>query len=193
MIIQLILLLHRLTHERIHIYNAPISTAGFVGANTNLSRVVDCSTDGGYSIAPINILTECASASSSLKRMASERTKNKTLSADAHFYAAYRGSSVCTTSKCKITCCDSATGTDTTTDTTTVSIIGPTTLQTLGTLKSTSIYPIRQAIDECAGICYPSSLPTGTTLSDCTITFTGLKVGVWYAVAIQANENSILR
>ncbi|CAF3472419.1 unnamed protein product [Rotaria socialis] len=92
MIIQLILLLHRLIHERIHIYNVPISTAGFVGADTNLSRVVDCSTDGEYSIAPINILTECASASSSLKRMASERTKNKTLSADAHFYAAYRGS-----------------------------------------------------------------------------------------------------
>ncbi|CAM4769317.1 unnamed protein product [Rotaria magnacalcarata] len=72
-----------------------------------------------------------------------------------------------------------------TTDPTTVSTIGPTTFETLGTLKSTSTYPIRQAIDECAGICYPGSLPTSTTLSDCTITFTDLKAGVWYAVAIQ--------
>ncbi|CAF1636990.1 unnamed protein product [Rotaria magnacalcarata] len=91
MIIQLIFLLHRLIHGRIHIYNVPISTASFVGANTNLSCVVDCSTDGGYSIVPINILTDCTSASSLLKRMASERTKNKTLSADVHFYAAYSG------------------------------------------------------------------------------------------------------
>ncbi|CAF2211140.1 unnamed protein product [Rotaria magnacalcarata] len=70
MIIQLIFLLHRLIHGRIHIYNVPISTASFVGANTNLSCVVDCSTDGGYSIVPINILTDCTTASSLLKRMA---------------------------------------------------------------------------------------------------------------------------
>ncbi|CAF4810087.1 unnamed protein product, partial [Rotaria sp. Silwood2] len=39
----------------------------------------------------IDILTNCTSASSSLKMMTSERSKNITLSADAHFYLAYRG------------------------------------------------------------------------------------------------------
>ncbi|CAF0883750.1 unnamed protein product [Rotaria sordida] len=72
--------------------NVPISTSGWSGANTNLTCVVDCSTDGGYSSAPINILTDCTSTSSSLKMMTSERSKNVTLSSGAHFYLAYRGS-----------------------------------------------------------------------------------------------------
>ncbi|CAF0996779.1 unnamed protein product [Rotaria sordida] len=71
--------------------NVPISTSGFTGANTNLICVVDCSTNGGYSSAPIDILTNCTSASSSLNMMTSERSKNITLSAGAHFYLAYRG------------------------------------------------------------------------------------------------------
>ncbi len=62
-----------------------------------------------------------------------------------------------------------------------------TTIDTPGTLKSTSSYPARQAIDECGGICYPSSVPNGTTLSNCALSFTGLIPGAWYAVAIQVN------
>ncbi|CAF4306338.1 unnamed protein product, partial [Rotaria sp. Silwood2] len=72
--------------------NVPSSTNGWSGANTNLTCVVDCSTDGGYSNAPIDILTDCTSASASMKMMTSERSKSVTLSADAHFYIAYRGS-----------------------------------------------------------------------------------------------------
>jgi hypothetical protein len=53
---------------------------------------------------------------------------------------------------------------------------------------STSSYVHRQAIDECGGICYPGSLPNGTTLSNCTITFTGLTAGTWYAVALQVRK-----
>jgi hypothetical protein len=62
-----------------------------------------------------------------------------------------------------------------------------TTVDTPGTLKSTSSYPQRQAIDECGDICYPSSVPNGTTLSNCTLSFTGLIAGAWYAVSIQVN------
>ncbi|CAF4749147.1 unnamed protein product, partial [Rotaria magnacalcarata] len=69
--------------------------------------------------------------------------------------------------------------------TATTTVATTSTLETLGTLKSTSSYPIRQAIDECGDICYPGSLPNGTILSNCTITFTGMKVGIWYAIAIQ--------
>ncbi|CAF1190298.1 unnamed protein product [Rotaria sordida] len=71
--------------------NVPISSSAYASTNSNLTCVVDCSTDGGYSSAPIDILTNCTSASSSLNMMTSERLKNITLSAGAHFYLAYRG------------------------------------------------------------------------------------------------------
>ncbi|CAF4615842.1 unnamed protein product, partial [Rotaria sp. Silwood2] len=84
------------------------------------------------------------------------------------------------------------TGATTTTAATTTNaattIINITTTETPETPKSTSSFPIRQAIDECADICYPNSVPSGTTLSNCTITFTGTKAGVWYAVAIQVED-----
>ncbi|CAM4873029.1 unnamed protein product [Rotaria socialis] len=304
--------------------NVPITTTAFTGANANLTCVVDCLSDGGYSSAPINILTDCTWASSSLKTMTSSRPKNVTLSADAYFYIANRGSawtplnnpptaalewsivtfidirqrpdgfinsapvpqfispqyaivnrttkitipvsdpndgddircrwavytsgyrrrkrsndekeqinhpshlhsynqreskkelihirekgspcgsgggggSGCTTnctngcscqcSACILSLCPGATCTlaagcmATTTTAATTS-----TLETIGTLKSTSSYPTRQAINECGGICYPGSLPNGTTLSNCTITFTGMTAGIWYAVAIQVED-----
>ncbi|CAF3761222.1 unnamed protein product [Rotaria sp. Silwood1] len=273
--------------------NVPISTSTWASANTNLTCVVDCSTDGNYSRAPIDILTDCTSASSSLQMMTSERSKNITLSAGAHFFLAYRGSSwvslndpakaglewsivtyidlrkrsdgfintppvasvvspqyaivnrtiqinipvsdvntgddvrcrwstytlgyrrrkrsdkeaasdrelihfrkkrscaaSCTTS-CILGCACSCSGCTSTTCTgstcflfggCTIGVNGTTaattTTETLGTLQSTSSYPIRQAIDECGGICYPGSVPNSTNLSDCTITLTGSKAGV---------------
>ncbi|CAF4550320.1 unnamed protein product [Rotaria sp. Silwood1] len=297
--------------------NVPISTIGWSSANANLICVADCLTDGGYSTAPIDILTDCTSVSSSLKMMTSERSKNVTLSADAHFYLAYRGSAwvplndpaktaldwsivtyidlrkrpdgfintspiakvvspqyvilnqttqinilvsdanvgddvrcrwskytigyrrrkrsdeerhenhyytaqkyikepdnkeimdlrkkrqtcssgclkgekcnsvrcdgtMCTTLTCESTCCDYPT-----TTTTSTSTDSTTSTETPGTPKSTSSFPIRQAIDECGDICYPNSVPNGTTLTNCTITFTGLKAGVWYGIAIQVED-----
>ena len=65
---------------------------------------------------------------------------------------------------------------------------GTTTTEIPGTIKSTISYANRQAIDECGGICYPSSVPNGTTLSGCTITFTGLVPDTWYAVSIQVSR-----
>ncbi|CAF1176044.1 unnamed protein product [Rotaria sordida] len=300
--------------------NVPISTSTWANANTNLTCVVDCSTDGGYSNTSINILTDCTSASSSLQMMTSERSKNITLFADAHFYLANRGNawaplndpaetglewSIVTyidlrkrpdgfintppvasivspqyvivnrtlqidipvsdananddvrcrwstytygyrrrkrsnkeeyikhrsninfyeqvandrelihirekrscsgcTSSCPILCSCSCAACDSTTcigskcfqfggctigvnGTTTVA----TTLETVGTLKSTSTYPIRQAIDECGGICYPDAIRNDTTLSNCTITFKGPKAGVWYAVAVQVSILSFI-
>jgi hypothetical protein len=52
----------------------------------------------------------------------------------------------------------------------------------------TSSYPNIQPINECGGICYPSSVPSGTTLSGCTISFTGLIPNTWYAVAVQVSK-----
>ncbi|CAF0895531.1 unnamed protein product [Rotaria sp. Silwood1] len=69
--------------------DVPISTTGRSNANTNLTCTADCSTDRGYSIKPVNILTDCISASSSLGMMTSERSVNITLSTNAHVYLSY--------------------------------------------------------------------------------------------------------
>jgi hypothetical protein len=70
--------------------NVPISTSG--RSNSNLTCVVDCSTDGGYSTQPIDILTDCTLVSSSLGMMNSQRSHNIPLTAGAHFYLAFVGS-----------------------------------------------------------------------------------------------------
>ncbi|CAF4074601.1 unnamed protein product [Rotaria sp. Silwood1] len=72
--------------------NVPISTSGRSGANTNLTCVSSCSTDGGYATKPVNILTDCVSASSSLGMMSSTRSVNISLTAGAHFYLSFQGS-----------------------------------------------------------------------------------------------------
>lgn len=327
--------------------NVPISSSGRV--NTNLTCVVDCWTDGGYSNAPIDILTDCISVNISAKILRSERSKNITLTAGAHFYLSYRGSAWvalsdppqmnlqwsiltyidlrkrpdgfintppvvsftspyfvivnqtlqinipvsdinagddvrcrwstyttgyrrrkrflqgeiiehksrfsssntethneksinirkrksvsscssnctsiclygcdCTCSSCVASLCTGATCnisggcsttvtltadletttieesytldtadityTDFTMDSTIWTTTTTTTIDTPGTLKSTSSFPHTQAIDECGDICFPNTLPSNTILSNCTLTFIGQKAGVWYAVAIQ--------
>ena len=101
-------------------------------------------------------------------------------------------SSLCTGQECtrdagcaKTTTTTRTTTTTTRTTTTTTTTAETTTLETSATMKSTLSYPTRQAIDECGGICYPGSLPSNTNLSDCTVTITAPKVGIWYGVAIQ--------
>jgi len=295
--------------------NVPISTSGRSSHNANLTCVTDCSTDGGYSIKPVNILTDCISVSTALRLMASQRSVNINLTAGAHFYLAYVGSAwsalnyplqynldwsivsyidlrkridgfintppvatisspqyvivnkttiiniivsdanpgddvrcrwstytsgfrrrkrsdeekltqkkyavqlyktmeheennvtrirrqtcvgcgstcplgcTCNCGMCDLSICTGIScvtvggcGIATTTSTTI-------TIDTPGTLKLTSSYPNRQSIDECGGICYPTSVPIGTTLSNCALNFTGSKAGVWYAVAIQVKIN----
>ena len=63
-----------------------------------------------------------------------------------------------------------------------------TTVETPGTIKTTSSFPNRQAVDECGGIGNPSMMPNGTTLSGCTVTFKGLVSDTWYALALQVTH-----
>ncbi|CAF4291439.1 unnamed protein product, partial [Rotaria socialis] len=70
--------------------NVPISTSSYNTTNMNLTCVDDCSTDGGYSNTPVNILTDCTSVSSSLGILGSERSVNVTLAANATFSIAYQ-------------------------------------------------------------------------------------------------------
>lgn len=296
--------------------DVPISTSGRSTANANLTCVVDCSTDGGYSTKPVNILTDCISASLSIRMMQSQRSVNITLSASAHFYLAYIGNAWvalkspavsglqwsivsfidlrmrpdgfintppiasvvspqyaivnrttqirihtsdvninddvrcrwsvytsgyrrrrrsneeqfdndkqtddkwkefiqleeavhkrfrrthltnCSANNCVSGCprdcyctcpgCIGTTCSATRCKTSSGCPMLSTTVDTPGPLQSTSSYPSRQAIDECGGICYPGSVPSGTTLSDCTITFRGLIVNTWYGVAIQVSDD----
>ncbi|CAF3391672.1 unnamed protein product [Rotaria sp. Silwood1] len=295
--------------------NVPISTSGRSNANANLTCTADCSTDGGYSTKPVNILTDCTSTSSALGMMTSERSVNITLTADAHFYLSYMGSAwvglnypaqtglqwsittfidlrlrgdgfintppvasvvspqyaiVNTSTQIKIPVSDANVGDDVRCrwskyipgvnrrrrsvedkhrqykafrhvykklfiDSETIHIrnkrggcgscsswcakgcscscsgcigttcngssctknkgcpslsttVATTTTETPGTLASTISYATRQAIDECGSICYPGSLPNGTTLSNCTLSFIGLVPNTWYAVAIQVED-----
>ena len=309
--------------------DVPITTSGRSGANKNLICIADCSTDGGYSAQPINILTDCVSVNNALGMMTSSRAVNVSLSTGAHFYVSYMDSAwvalndpavsghqwsitslidlrlrpdgfintppvasvvspqyaivnrttqikipvsdanagddvrcrwstytpgvnrrrraseegvkynpvtyrhndvateekhsrmkrgkgnsgttkdpcsncysycwngcPCTCSKCVGTncpgnTCKAAKGSNSCPITTTVAgaTLPATTSETPGTLATTISYYQRQAIDECGGICYPSSVPTGTTLSDCTISFTGLKAGAWYGISVQVSKD----
>ena len=297
--------------------NVPITTPGRSTQNTNLTCMSDCSTDGDYSLKPIDILTDCQTSFLSLRLMTSERTVSVDLKANAHFYLAYVGSawapinypavsglqwslvtyidlrlrpdgfintppvasvvspqyaivnrttqiaipvsdvnsgddvrcrwsvytpgsrrrrrldnqeekgyaypnltstiqeklyengenvhirkkrgkclSGCTSTCAKGCSCNCATCTGTTCSgvscTTSAGCpILTTTAETPGTIGTTLSYPNRQAIDECGGICYPSSVPSGTTLSDCTISFKGLVPDSWYAVALQVHRLKI--
>lgn len=71
--------------------DVPITTTGRERQNVNLTCVAGCSTDGGYSARPVNILTDCQASSSSLGLMTSQRTVYRNLTADAHFSVAYTG------------------------------------------------------------------------------------------------------
>lgn len=259
--------------------NVPITSKTSRGAypNANLTCVADCVSDGGYSANPIDILTDCQSASTSLGMMSSQGIKNVSLSVGAHFYLAYEDSAWVTLNDPPetnlpwsiVTYIDLRIRPDGFINTPPIaSVISPqfafvnktmqipivvsdinvgdtvrcrwaayipgyrrrrdtehakhklSTIQHSiqkrqrsgsknthiqirydphnsliililgGTTTVTISYPNRQPIDECGGICYPNSLPNGTTLSNCVLNFTGYKANTWYGVAIQVSSSN---
>lgn len=294
--------------------NVPITTSGRSSQSSNLTCVADCTTDGGYSSAPISTLTYCISSSSSVGVMTSQRSVNITVFANAHFFLAYVGSAwrplnfpshaglqwsiltsidlrkrpdgfintppvaniispqfvivnrttqiqisvsdanigddvrcrwavytsgyrrrrrvdndlyhrstttvyrkpvtyqenalirkkraltciQCVSKGCRLGCpcnCSACIGTTCTglACASPTCLTTTTTVDTPGTLKTTSSYITRQSIDECGDICYPSSMPNNTNLSGCTLSFTGLVPNTWYAAAIQVSVMYTLR
>ncbi len=293
--------------------DVPISTPGRSSLNTSLLCVVDCTSDGGYSAHPVDILTDCISVTPSVGVLTGQRSVNTTLTAGAHFYVAFVGSAWTTLNSpaqsglewsivtfidlrmrpdgfintppvasvvspqyaivnrtaqiqiyvsdvnagddvrcrwaiyttgyrrrkrfsekeytdrepaaqvfrkvnehgennlvrnrrgykcagggacsfycgdgCPCTCpiCAGTSCSGSVCRTVPKCPLLITTSETPGTLQTTSSYPIRQSIDECGGICYPGSMPSGTSLSNCTLSFTGLVPNTWYAAAIQVS------
>ncbi|CAM4826938.1 unnamed protein product [Rotaria magnacalcarata] len=188
--------------------NVPTGTSS--SSSANLICVADCLTDGGYSTAPINILTKCTWTSSSLDMMKSEASKQTTLSAGAHFYLAYKGGDWASLHDPPkpglpwtiLTYIDLRKRSDGLINTPpvakfvspqyaivnrTVQINIPVSDVNAGDVVRCR-WSTNTSTDECGGICYPNTVPYSTTLSNCTITFTGHKAGVLYAVAMQVED-----
>ncbi|CAF2376906.1 unnamed protein product [Rotaria sp. Silwood2] len=179
----------------------------------NLTCVANCSTDGGYSTAPISILTDCTSSSSALGTMSSERSVNVTLSTGAYFYVAYKGSAwrdLYTTTTSGLdwsiaSLIDLRLRSDGIINTPPVAnvvspqyiIVNTTTLIDISVSDVNTDDDVRcrwavnqgsGSIDECSNICYPGGLPNDTILSNCTISFTGLVPNTWYPIAVQVED-----
>ncbi|CAF4978665.1 unnamed protein product [Rotaria sp. Silwood1] len=73
--------------------NVPTSTNWILYPSVSLTCIANCSTQGGYSSNPINILTDCTSYSTSLGVLASQRSVNITLNEGTYFWIAYQGTS----------------------------------------------------------------------------------------------------
>ncbi|CAF1159584.1 unnamed protein product [Rotaria sordida] len=190
--------------------NVPVSSGR---SNTNLTCIANCSNDGGYSNAPISILTDCTSYSDTLGTISSTRSINITLNASASFYIAYTGSSwrnlySASTSGLSwsvVSLINLHLRSDGIINTPPVSnVLSPQyVIENTTTLIDIPIsdvnigdnvrcrWAVNQgsgSIDECSSICYSSSLPSGTTLSNCTLSFTGLVPNTCYPVALQVED-----
>ncbi|CAF1052963.1 unnamed protein product [Rotaria sp. Silwood1] len=190
--------------------NVPVSSGK---TNANLTCIANCSTDGGYSSAPIEILTDCTSYSSTLGTVSSERSVNITLNTSAYFYIAYRGSAwrdlyATSTSDLDwsiVSLIDLRLRPDGIINTPPVAnilspqyvIVNTTTLIDISTSDVNTGDDVRcrwavnkgnASFNECSEICYSSRLPNDTTLSNCTISFTGLISNTWYPIAVQVED-----
>ncbi|CAF1314835.1 unnamed protein product [Rotaria sp. Silwood1] len=190
--------------------NVPVSSGK---TNANLTCIANCSTDGGYSSAPIEILTDCTSYSSTLGTVSSERSVNITLNTGAYFYIAYTGSAwrnlyATSTSGLDwsiVSLIDLRLRSDGIINTPPVAdvlspqyvIVNTTTLIDIPTSDINTGDDVRcrwavdksnESINECSNICYPGGLPNDTTLSNCTISFTGLVANKCYPIALQVED-----
>ncbi|CAF3524671.1 unnamed protein product [Rotaria sp. Silwood1] len=190
--------------------NVPVSSGK---TNANLTCIANCSTDGGYSSAPIEILTDCTSYSSTLGTVSSERSVNITLNTGAYFYIAYTGSAwrdlyATSTSDLDwsiVSLIDLRLRPDGIINTPPVAnilspqyvIVNTTTLIDISTSDVNTGDDVRcrwavnkgnASFNECSEICYSSRLPNDTTLSNCTISFTGLISNTWYPIAVQVED-----
>lgn len=189
--------------------SVPISTSSTY-SYMNLTCVGNCSAEGGYSTKSINTLTDCTSSNPTMDVLLSRKSKNITLTADAHFHLINRGSGWP----------DLNQPPDPTANWSIVFYIDLRKRPDgfINTPPSASVYspqyaivnkPIQfrisasdanigddircrwaekftnPSIDECGGACYPSSMPTSATLSNCILNFTGPFSNTWYVVAIQ--------
>lgn len=197
--------------------NVPISTAGYSNRNQNLTCVGDCSADGGYSSNPVNTLTDCISTSPATDALMSQKSKNVTLAVGAHFALSFIGAAWPNLTRPPdpssnwsiVVYIDLRKRPDGFINTPPMAnVFSP----QYAIVNTSILIPIRVAdvnigddircrwstkfvtppIDECGRACYPTSMPIGTTLSNCTLNFTGPVANTWYAAAIQVSIKETL-
>lgn len=191
--------------------DVPITTRTRNTQVTNLTCLTHCSTDGGYSLRPINTLTDCQTINTLMNVMTSQRSININLTAGAHFTISYSAGDWIPLNyppssglRWSMTCLinlgqrpDSLINTPPT-----VGVVSP--QYAIANCTTEIIIPIfdinigddircrwairDQSVNECGGICYPDSVPNGTVLSGCSILFRGGNVAnIWYAIALQVD------
>ncbi|CAF1165953.1 unnamed protein product [Rotaria magnacalcarata] len=164
--------------------NVPISS----GKNdVNLTCIANCSTDGGYSNAVIDIITDCTSYSTTLSTVSSQRSVNVTLNAGAYFFLAYQDKAwrklyATSTSNLQwsiVTLIDLRVRSDGMINTPPVAnVLSP----------QYVIFNTTTLINIPVDICYPSGLPSDTSLSNCTLSFTGSVANKCYPMALQVED-----
>lgn len=197
--------------------NVPKTSSSPQNNVVNLTCVSGCSTDGGYSLLPIDILTDCQTINTLVDIMSSQRSVGINLTAGAYFRIAYIDdrwialnypviSGLPWSLVCFIDLRLRPDGFINTSPIASVvspqyAIVNRTTQISIPVSDVNTGDTVRcrwatnnQTFDECAGVCYPNSVPNGTFLSGCTIHFIGYVVNTWYGIAIQVcQQRSIQR
>ena len=165
--------------------DVPISTSTRNTQVTNLTCLTNCSMDGGYSLRPVNTFTDCQTINTLMNVMTSRRSVNINLTAGAHFTISYTAgdwiplnyppmSGLRWSMLCSINLRQRQDGLINTPPA--VSVVSPqyaiANRLTEITIPISDInvgddircrWAVRdQSVNECGGICYPSSVPNGT-------------------------------
>ena len=182
-----------------------LAFGSFGDATATLSCIANCTTKGGYTAIPV--ATKCTDYSAGMQITVGQRTDDVLINNGSYFVAAYQGSAFRTLDLPNSggsslgwsisTVIDLRMRPDGTYNTPPkATMISPIYIP-VGVQQTISIPTIDEDNDnvrcrfangtnECADVCPPGSLPTGTSISsNCTLTITGAAAGDWYAVALQ--------
>ncbi|CAF1387452.1 unnamed protein product, partial [Didymodactylos carnosus] len=172
--------------------------------NISLICVANCTTSGGYT--PILHTGYCTDLSAALAISVTQRSDLETLSIGSYFQVAFQQSSWRSLTNggsfwsvaCTISLILRPDGLTLNTPPV-ATLISPIAIP-VGVVQYIQIPTIDADNDdvrcrfatgaqECADVCPPASLPSGTTIStDCTLTITGAQANDWYAVALQIED-----
>ncbi|CAF1181542.1 unnamed protein product [Rotaria sordida] len=194
--------------------DVPTSTNWFLYPSVSLTCIANCSTQGGYSSNPINILTDCTSYSTSLGVLTSQRSVNITLNEGTYFWIAYQGASWRTLANAAtsflpgwsiVSLINLQRRPDGLINTPPVSQVASPQYVIFNRTATIKI-PVTDVdvgdnircrwssknsaygVDECDDVCTSASTISLANLSGCTLTFTATTSNVWYAIALQVED-----
>ncbi|CAF1039384.1 unnamed protein product [Rotaria sordida] len=194
--------------------DVPTSTNWILYPSVSLTCIANCSTQGGYSSNPINILTDCTSYSTSLGVLTSQRSVNITLNEGTYFWIAYQGASWRALANAAtsflpgwsiVSLINLQRRPDGLINTPPVSQVASPQYVIFNRTATIKI-PVTDVdvgddircrwssknsaygVDECDDVCTSASTISLANLSGCTLTFTATTSNVWYAIALQVED-----